>query len=368
MLNQINKYSFLSVFCCLSVACQTVKAPERVDYLVQSMQESNLKQDLQACSNQQLRTSDFSIAHRGALLKYPEHSRESYIAAAKQGAGFIECDIQVTQDNELVCQHSACDLQETTNILETELSRKCSSGFDKKCCVIDFTLKELQSLKAKNVNQYAEFMSHSESIDLIDSLGLKFIPEIKALSLSSSISAHALVDKVISEFKDKNISSDRVWIQSGDVDIVKEILDSQSEYLENFIWLDYRYSYQPDFVPSYLDFEKIKNSGINNIAPPMFQLLMLDSEQNIIPSEYAKLAKQAGLNLFTWTLERSGHLVKDMKNGVGSKFYYQNILPAIQSDGDTYKVLDVLAKEVEIQGIFSDWPETVTFYANCKGL
>ena len=30
-----------------------------------------------------------------------------------------------------------------------------------------------------------------------------------------------------------------------------------------------------------------------------------------------------------------------------------------------YKALDVLAKDVKILGIFSDWPATVTFYANC---
>ena len=33
-----------------------------------------------------------------------------------------------------------------------------------------------------------------------------------------------------------------------------------------------------------------------------------------------------------------------------------------------YKALDALAKEVGIVGIFSDWPATVTYYANCMGL
>jgi glycerophosphoryl diester phosphodiesterase len=28
----------------------------------------------------------------------------------------------------------------------------------------------------------------------------------------------------------------------------------------------------------------------------------------------------------------------------------------------------VLAKDVGIMGIFSDWPATVTYYANCMGL
>ena len=40
----------------------------------------------------------------------------------------------------------------------------------------------------------------------------------------------------------------------------------------------------------------------------------------------------------------------------------------INNDGDMYTVLDVLAKKVGISGIFSDWPATVTYYANCMGL
>ena len=30
-----------------------------------------------------------------------------------------------------------------------------------------------------------------------------------------------------------------------------------------------------------------------------------------------------------------------------------------------YIALDVLARKVKIEGIFSDWPATVTYYANC---
>jgi glycerophosphoryl diester phosphodiesterase len=29
------------------------------------------------------------------------------------------------------------------------------------------------------------------------------------------------------------------------------------------------------------------------------------------------------------------------------------------------EVLDVLAREVGVRGVFSDWPATVTFYASC---
>ena len=41
---------------------------------------------------------------------------------------------------------------------------------------------------------------------------------------------------------------------------------------------------------------------------------------------------------------------------------------AITREGDLYKVIDVLARDVEVRGIFSDWAAPVTFYANCLGL
>jgi len=81
-----------------------------------------------------------------------------------------------------------------------------------------------------------------------------------------------------------------------------------------------------------------------------------------VPSAYALAAKEAGLEIITWTLERSGPL----QTGGGS--YYQNVAEVINNDGDMLTVLDVLAQDVGILGIFSDWPATVTFYANCMGL
>ena len=37
-------------------------------------------------------------------------------------------------------------------------------------------------------------------------------------------------------------------------------------------------------------------------------------------------------------------------------------------DGDMYQALDVLAQKMGVIEIFFDWPETVTYYANCMGL
>ena len=105
-----------------------------------------------------------------------------------------------------------------------------------------------------------------------------------------------------------------------------------------------------------------KDLGINYIAPPMWAFITLDKDKNIVPSLYAKEAQKYNMNIITWTLERSGFL----KDGGG--WYYQSTKDIINNDGDMYEVLDVLAQDVKIKGMFSDWPATVTYYANCKGL
>jgi glycerophosphoryl diester phosphodiesterase len=106
----------------------------------------------------------------------------------------------------------------------------------------------------------------------------------------------------------------------------------------------------------------LADEGVKIIAPPLWMLVMLNEKKDIVPSAYAKAAKEAGLDIITWTLERSGPL----KGGGG--WYYQSIKDVIDSDDDMLKLLDVLAKDVGIRGIFSDWPATVTYYANCMGL
>jgi glycerophosphoryl diester phosphodiesterase len=49
-------------------------------------------------------------------------------------------------------------------------------------------------------------------------------------------------------------------------------------------------------------------------------------------------------------------------------WYYQSVTAGIHHEGDILEALHVLNKDVGIRGIFSDWPATVTFYANCMGL
>ena len=108
--------------------------------------------------------------------------------------------------------------------------------------------------------------------------------------------------------------------------------------------------------------KELAAKGVKILAPPTFMLLALDGEKRIVPSDYAKAAKAAGLDLITWTLERDGPLAR------GGGFYHQSIKPAVYGDGATFEVLDVLARQVGVRAVFSDWPATTSFYASCVGM
>ena len=126
----------------------------------------------------------------------------------------------------------------------------------------------------------------------------------------------------------------------------------------------------PSDLPTLADLQKYKADGVNIWAPPMWALVTVSNGQ-IVPSAYALNAKTANLAIITWTIERSGRIVEEVLPTTGTatpSFYYQTTLDALRNDGDILTTLDVLARQVGIRGIFSDWSATVSYYANCMGL
>ncbi|MEX0583847.1 MAG: glycerophosphodiester phosphodiesterase family protein, partial [Sneathiella sp.] len=240
-------------------AAEAVSLGPRPLFLVDDMAPSELKETLQQCQAGPFTKSDFSIGHRGAALQFPEHTKESYLAAARMGAGIIECDATFTKDKALVCRHSQCDLHLTTDILtRPDLAAKCSVPFTPadgngtkataKCCTSDLTLAEFKSLRGKmdGANPSAEtvaeylrgtsswrtdlyastgtLMTHKESIELINSLGLKFIPELKSADVSmpydGDYSQQEYAKALIAEYNAAGIVPERVFPQSFNLDDV----------------------------------------------------------------------------------------------------------------------------------------------------
>jgi glycerophosphoryl diester phosphodiesterase len=383
-----------------------VQLGPRPFFLVDDMSEGPLKSKLAQCMRRGAYTSrEFSIGHRGAAMQFPEHTVESYVAAARMGAGIVECDVTFTKDKELVCRHAQNDLHTTTNILVTPLAAKCTKPFtpatydaagnrltaaSAECRASDITLAEFKTLRGKmdafnpNARTAAEYLggtatwrtdlysgpssgtllTHKESIELFKRLGVKMTPELKSPSVTmpfDGFTQEAYAQKMIDEYKAAGVPPRHVWPQSFDIRDVLYWVNNEAAYGKQAVYLDSAGTVAQ--LPTYEQLVQYKSQGIQIWAPPTFALLALDAGGRIVPSAAARNARMAGLDIITWTLERSG-ILADGNNG----FYYQGIDAAIKTEGDMMQVIDVLARDVGVLGIFSDWPATTTFYANCAGL
>ena len=397
------------VFLASAAGAQTVGAPAQIGprpfYLADTMKPGPLRDTLRACGPERPFTArQFSISHRGAPLQFPEHTVEGVRAAARMGAGIIECDVAFTKDRQLVCRHAQCDLHTTTDILaRPELAAKCSRPFspadpasgrkaEARCCTSDLTVAEFKSLNGKmdaadpsattveaymnatprwRTDLYATtgtLMTHREYIALVKSLGRRFTPELKApevpMPFEGSYTQDAYAQQMIDEYRQAGVPPSDVFPQSFLLRDVLYWLKAEPEFGRQAVFLDEREGKGFDiadpatFKPSMDD---LARQGVRILAPALWMLLAPGPDGTIVPSAYAREAKRAGLDLIAWSLERSGPL----KNGGG--WYHQSVKPLIDRDGDILSVLDVLHRQIGVRGVFSDWPATTTFYANCVG-
>jgi glycerophosphoryl diester phosphodiesterase len=378
----------------------SIQAGDRPRFLVDGMDDGALKRKLQSCSDELVRRTKFSIAHRGAPLQFPEHTKEAYTAGARQGAGIVECDVTFTKDGQLVCRHDECDLHTTTNIVNTPLNASCSvpwSGANSspRCCASDITLAEFRTLKGKMdasapaattaagylggtatwrtdlYNSRGTLLTLKESIALNKRLGVGHTPELKsgnsarvnAVFGSQAKYAQALID----EFKRAGVSPRDVWPQSFNLDDVLYWIRNEPRFGKQAVYLD-------DVDPgagfprlTVAELANIKQNGVNIFAPPIPALLAVDAANlELVPSQYALDIKAAGLDIITWSFERS-----DLRRGAAFGGFYAAYDPTglvVKKDSDMYLALDALAQDVKVLGVFSDWPATVSYYASCMGL
>jgi len=380
-----------------------VQVGPRPFYLVQGMDNGPLKDKLLSCSEGPFYRTDFSIGHRGAALEFPEHTKEAYEAGARMGAGIVECDVTFTKDGELVCRHDECDLHTTTNIVATALNQQCTVPWTgpgqnpaPKCCTSDLTLNQFKSLQGKmdasNPNATSAegylggtpswrtdlytgrgtLMTLKESIELNEKLGVKHTPELKAGDPTRIAAAFGSQEKyaqrMIDELKAENVDPRNVFAQSFNPDDVVYWIQHEPRFGRQAVYLDdIDPTANPPVPPiSLQELQLRKAQGVRIIAPPLPALLSVNNTGEIVPSQYAQMIKALGFDIITWTFERA-----DLRRGAANAGFYYYFDPqgvAVKKDSDMYKALDVLAKQVGILGIFSDWAGTVTYYANCMGI
>ena len=209
-------------------------------------------------------------------------------------------------------------------------------------------------------------MSHGESIALLDEADVGFVPELKVARVKEPLvggySREDFIRQVISEYKKAGIKPARVRVQSFFTEDLQFLNKAEPAFGAGAIYLDDRVYRDKSFRATRENMKELAQQGIRAVAPPLFALVQPDGKGGLAPSPYAVHAKSAGLELLTWTIERSGPLSS------GGGWYYHTVKPAIKRDGDVFVMLDTLARKVGVTAVFSDWPATTTFYANCAGL
>ena len=145
-----------------------------------------------------------SIAHRGASGFAPENTRAAFQKGVELKADYLECDIHVSKDGELVIMHDD-KLDRTTN----------GNGF-----ISEYTLEELRNFDAGSYHS-EEFAG--ETIMTMNELLAEFYEQVGLLiELKNPSSYPGIEEKVVDLLKGyEDLSS--IIIQSFDAESMKKI-------------------------------------------------------------------------------------------------------------------------------------------------
>lgn len=298
------------------------------------------------------------IAHRGAPGYLPEHTLESVTLAYAQGADFIEQDLVVTKDSKLIVLHDI-HLETVTNVEQVFPTRKRQDG---RYYALDFTLAELKTLivherqdgDGKQVfpNRYqgkGEFhiATFEDQIELIQQLNrqfnknIGFYPEIKspAWHKEQGVDISQLVMAMLRKH-DLDDGNKNIYVQCFDF--------AETQRLRNDLGAKVKLIQliaENDWLESPSDYEVLKTpQGLAAIAkvaqgigPWLPQLVDLKTMQ---PTGYVKQAHIAGLQVHPYTFRKD----------------------ALPDNLDTQQTLQLLFNDLKVDGLFTDFTDTVVNY------
>ena len=215
----------------------------------------------------------------------------------------------------------------------------------------------------------AETMSLKDQIALVGSMGLNFTAEAKTpqvpMPFQGNYTQQDFSQQIVYTFVEANLDPTKVWLQSFLPDDIFYWLANDLAFGEQAIYLDERADLTADgYATAVASLPDLAARGVKIISPSIWQLVTADNATGkIVPSSYAIAAKAAGLEIITWSFERSGPL-----EVAGGGYYYESVANLINNDGDEYTVIDVVVQQVGATKIFSDWAATMTYYGNCFGI
>lgn len=321
------------------------------------------------------------IAHRGASGYLPEHTLPAKAMAFAQGADYLEQDLVMTKDDQLVVLHDHY-LDRVTNVADRFPDRARKDG---RYYAIDFTLAEIKSLKfsegftvenGKKVQTFpgrfpmgkSDFRVHTfeEEIEFIQGLNhstgknVGLYPEIKAPWFHHQ-EGKDIATRVLEVLKKYGYTkkSDKIYLQCFDANELKRIRNElepkmgmdlklvqliaytkwneTEEQQPDGKWVNYSYDWMLE--PGAM--EKIAQYA-DGIGPD-YHMLIADSSTNghIIINGMVKEAHEHQLEVHPFTV-RADQLPPYAK--------------------DVNELYDALYRQADVDGLFTDFPDKAVSY------
>ncbi len=321
------------------------------------------------------------IAHRGASGYLPEHTLPAKAMAFAQGADYLEQDLVMTKDDQLVVLHDHY-LDRVTDVAERFPDRARKDG---RYYAIDFTLAEIKSLKfsegftvenGKKVQTFpgrfpmgkSDFRVHTfeEEIEFIQGLNhstgknIGLYPEIKAPWFHHQ-EGKDIATRVLEVLKKYGYTSktDKIYLQCFDANELKRIRNElepkmgmnlklvqliaytkwneTEEQQPDGKWVNYSYDWMLE--PGAM--EKIAQYA-DGIGPD-YHMLIADSSTNghIIINGMVKEAHEHQLEVHPFTV-RADQLPPYAK--------------------DVNELYDALYRQAGVDGLFTDFPDKAVSY------
>lgn len=255
----------------------------------------------------------FNIAHRGASGHAPEHTFASYDLVKKMKADYLELDIQLTKDGQLIAMH------------DTSVDRTTNGTGE----VRDKTLSEIKSLDAGSwFNEaYPEKAKQEyvgQKVPTLEEIFQKYGRSMKYYIETKSPDVYPGMEEKLLGLLEKynlvgqNMSSSRVMIQSFSQESLKKIHSmNQNIPLVQLLWyypnenneiIEWSgVTHAPKSVTNQ-DFQTIKEYAIG-IGPN----LRNDNGELIINEPYMKKARENGLLIHPYTINEK----EDMRLLIG---------------------------------------------------
>ena len=319
------------------------------------------------------------IAHRGASGYVPEHTLAAYSIAILQGADFIEPDVVITKDRQLIVRHDnvlnlTTDVADHPEFSNRRKTKKVDGDAFTGWFSEDFTLAEIKTLRAieripqlrsenEKFNGQFEILTLQEVIDFLKIMeeftgrSIGIYPEIKHPTYFDHIQL-SMEEPLVRILKENGYEAhkDRVYIQSFEVGNLKELNEMTVIPLVQLLGT-WEQPYDVQAAGGTLTYAQMATfAGLSEIstyadvvAPEKYRFIIpKDRQNNLSPAQTTKFVQNAhsvGLKVHPYTFRAENYfLPTNFQRGQNS-----------HSLGDSMAEMKAFF-QTGIDGIFTDHP------------